>query len=354
MVYYIINIILILVWSIPLLRMNPSDKKKKIYCGIVALQWIALSGLRDWSIGSDTMAYSHLFERTKNMSWEYLFKACYDYLFNTFEDYKDPGYFLLTKIFQIFSDDYQMFLVFIAALFTGLMARWIYKYSSMPDMSFIIYSTLFYSFYAVTGHRQTIATALIVFIGYELAKKRDFLKFVIVAFIAYMIHKSSVVFILFYIIANINLSFVYVSIVTVVIVAVSVLGIRLYGPIVLMLGFEEEYLEYEGGAETYATVLLLVCLATFIFYPWISKRRTDTKYLYNMTFLTTASTLLIYQQQGFMRIQQYYSMVIMLTVPELIRSVEKKYRPWLYFAIVAILVAHLIRSKAKYSFFFLT
>ena len=72
-----------------------------------------------------------------------------------------------------------------------------------------------------------------------------------------------------------------------------------------------------------------------------------------MTFLTTASTLLIYQHQGFMRIQQYYSMIIMLTVPELIQSLEKKYRPWAYLAIVAVLVLHLIRSKAKYEFFFM-
>lgn len=354
MIFYLTNIALILIWGVILLRMNPSEKKKKIYCIIVALQWILLSGFRDWSIGSDTYAYYHLFERTKTMSWNYLFTGCYDYLFNTFEDYKDPGYFLLMKIFQVFSGNYQVFLIFIAALFTGLMSYWIYKYSTMPDVSFIIYSTLFYSFYAVTGHRQTIATALIVFVGYELIKKREYMKFAVVAFIAFMIHKSSIVFILFAVIANINLSFIYISLMSMGIMAITALGIRFYGPIVLLLGFEEEYLEYEGGAEVYATVLLLVCLATFCFYPWISKRREDTKYLYNMTFLTTASTLLIYQQQGFMRIQQYYSMIIMITVPELIQSLEKKYRPWAYLAMVAVLVFHLIRSKAKYAFFFLT
>ena len=277
MIFYLINIALILIWGVVLLRMNPSEKKKKIYCIIIALQWILLSGLRDWSIGSDTYAYYHLFERTKTMSWEYLFTGCYDYLFNTFEDYNDPGYFLLMKIFQIFSNNYQDFLIFIAVLFTGLMARWIYKYSTMPDVSFIIYSTLFYSFYAVTGHRQTIATALIVFVGYELIKKKEFGKFAVLAFVAYMIHKSSIVFILFAIIANINLSFIYVSIMSVAILVVSALGIRLYGPIVLLIGYGEEYLEIEGGAEVYATVLLLVCIATFCFYTWISKRREDTK-----------------------------------------------------------------------------
>lgn len=352
MIFYLVNIALIIAWSFILLKHNPNDKKKKIYCGIVALQWIALSGLRDWSIGSDTYAYYYAFERDKALTWGEILTRCWDYLFNNLQ-VKDPGYYLLQKIFQVFSDNYQVFLIFIAVLFTGLMARWIYKYSSMPELSFIIYSTLFYSFYAVTGHRQTIATALIVFIGYELAQKKKFLQFAIVAFIAFMIHKSSIVFILFFIIVNIKITFIYTLLISAMIIIVSLLGIRLYGPIVLILGFDEEYLEYEGGAETYATVLLLVCIAMFVCYFWINKRRTDANNLLNMTFLTTASTLLIYQQQGFMRIQQYYSLIIMITVPEIILSVEKKYRPFVYWAMIAVLVAHLLRSGAKYEFFFM-
>lgn len=352
MVFYFINIVLIIGWSFILLKNKPSDKKKKIYCGIVALQWIVLSGLRDWSIGADTYAYYIAFERDKSLSWSQILTRCWDYLFNDLVT-KDPGYYLLQKIFQVFSDDYQVFLIFIAVLFTGLMARWIYKYSSMPELSFIIYSTLFYSFYAVTGHRQTIATALIVFIGYELAQKKKFLQFAIVAFVAYMIHKSSVVFILFAIIANINLSFIYVVVMSGAILLVSLLGIRLYGPVALALGFEEEALDSVGGANTYALVLLIFCLITFCLYPWISKNRLDAKNLYNMTFLTTASTLLIFQHQGFMRIQQYYSLIIMITAPEIILSVEKKYRTFVYWAMIAVLVAHLLRSGAKYEFFFM-
>ena len=352
MIFYFINVCLIIGWSFILLKNNPSDKKRKIYCGIVALQWVILSGLRDLSIGADTYGYYLAFERDKSLTWEAILRRNWDYLFNGLET-KDPGYYLLQKLFQVFSDDYQVFLIFIAVIFTGLMAWWIYKNSSMPELSFIIYSTLFYSFYAVTGHRQTIATALVFFIGYELVKKNKYFQFAIVAFIAFMIHKSSIVFVLFAVVANINLSFVYVLLMSSAISIVTLLGIRLYGPIVLFLGFDEEYLEYEGGAETYATVLLLVCIATFLCYPWISKQRVDAKNLYNMTFLTTASTLLIYQQQGFMRIQQYYSLIIMITAPEIVKSVEKKYRPFVYWIMIIILVGHLLKSRAKYEFFFM-
>ncbi len=349
---YFINIFFIFLWAVILLKHNPSIIKKKLYCAIVALQWILISGLRHHSVGSDTYQYYLRFMGTKNISWSEVIQQNWDYIFNGL-DVKDPGYLLIQKAFLIFSDSYHLFLIFIALLFTGLMARWIYKYSSMPEISFLIYSVLFYAFYAITGHRQTIATALIVFLGYEYAKDRKWVKFAIIAFISFMIHKSSLVFIVYYFIANINLTTTYVSIMSVAICGVAVLGVRFYGPIALLLGFSEDAIAYDGGgAETYATALLLVCLASFLLYPWISKRREDAKYLYNMLFLTTVSTLLIYQHQGFMRIQQYYSLFIMIMIPELILTIEKKYRPMAYMGVVGVLILYLITIQPYYRFFF--
>lgn len=351
MTVYLINLALIFIWSIPLININTNDKKKKLYCAICAVQWALVSGLRDWSIGADTMNYYSWFEMIKTKSWSSIITNVWDYLFNGLE-IKDPGYNLLQKIFQIFSNDYQMWLVFIGFLFTGLMARWIYKYSSMPEISFLLYSALFYSFFAVTGHRQTIATALIFFVGYEYAKKRKFVKFAIVAFVAFLIHKSSLVFIVFYIVANIRISMFYSIAMFIVIAAFAVFGKQLYGPIGSFMGFDEQ-VEYDmGGAETFATVLLLLCIVAFCLYPWISKRRIDAKNLYNMLFLTMGSTVLLYHHQGFMRIQQYFSLGIMVVVPEIILTVEKRYRVLPYLAVVVVLVAYLIKNNPQYEFFF--
>ncbi len=354
MIVYLANIFFIFLWAFVLLRDNNSLKNKKIYCIIVALQWIAISGLRGWRVGDDTYQYYCRFQDVKGLSWDSIFSICYEYLFGDEIVHKDPGYTLLTKIFQIFSGNYQLFLIFIAIVFTGLMARWIYKYSSMPEISFLIYSTLFYAFYAVTGHRQTIATALVFFLGYEYAKERKFVKFALVAFIAFLIHKSSLVFILYYILASINITAIYACIMTVAIGIVTILGKQLYAPIAYALGFDEGTIEYKGGgAETYATVLLALCVVSFVLYKWISQRRDDAKNLYNLMFLTTASSLLIYYNQSFMRIQQYYSLVIMLMVPEIILSFDKKYRTFAYVGVALILTAYLIMNNPNYTFFFL-
>ncbi len=353
MLVYLINICLILLWAVPLLKINPTQKKKKIYCGIVALQWILISGLRHWSVGADTYAYYERFEVVKTFSWDYLLSNSWDYLFNG-ASVKDPAYDLLVKAFQTISGDYQVFLIFIATVFTVLMARWVYKYSSLPELSFIVYSVLFYAFYSVTGHRQTLATALIVFLGYECAKERKPIKFAILAFVAFMLHKSSLVFIPYYFIANIALTPAYIGIVAVVIALLFVMGDAIYAPVAFFLGFGEEQIYYEGGGtSTFVFLMLAVCIATISFHLWISKRREDSRFMYNLIFLTLASTLLVIHQQSFMRVQQYYSMVIMLTIPELVLSIKKQYQPIVYFIGIAIMLAFLISVNPYYKFYFM-
>lgn len=352
MTVYLINIALIIVWGFFLTHVSPSKEKKKVYCIIVAVQWVLLSGLRDYSVGNDTYEYKKAFETGLNQSWKSVITNCWDYLFNGLE-VKDPGYYLLQKIFQVFFDDYRMWLFFIAIVFTGLMARWVYKYSSMPDISFVIYSILFFAFYSVTGHRQTLATALIFFLGYEYAKKRQFVKFSIVAFIAFMLHKSSLVFIVYYFMASINITTIYAVTMLGISVFVAVLGKRLYEPIATLLGFADESINYEGGgAETYATVLVLLCIVTFCLYPWISKQRQDSKNIYNLIFLTLMTTLLVYQNQSFMRVQQYFSLIIMIVVPELIQVIDKNYRVLAYLGVTGFLVAYFVRLQPRYQFFF--
>lgn len=348
---YLINIALILIWAFVLLYGQNSETKAKIYCTLVAAQWILISGLRHISIGADTERYLLHFKETQNMSWSELFSNLWGYLFQG-EKTKDPGYFIIQKAFQIFSNDYQLYLIFIAFVFTSLMAIWIYKNSKDPCFSFILYSALFYAFYALTGHRQTIATALIVFVGYKYIKEKKLVKFALIAFAAFTIHKSSLVFIPYYFIANISINFLYVIIAFIIILIVTLMGSNLYAPLSQALGFGEEQIEYsKGGAETYAAVLALMCIVILCFYYFYKDRTENSTRIFNITLLTLMSSLLVFQNQSFMRIQQYYSIFLCISFPEVIASFEKKSRIFVYIVTVSFLVLYLIRNNPKYLFF---
>ena len=232
------------------------------------------------------------------------------------------------------------------------MAIWIYKNSTDPCFSFLLYSVLFYSFYALTGHRQTIATALIVFVGYKYIKEKKLVKFALIAFAAFTIHKSSLVFIPYYFIANIPISPLYVLVALIVIITVVLLGKNLYAPVSEALGFGEEQIEYsKGGAETYAAVLALMCIVILIFYYFYKNRTKNATRIFNITLLTLMSSLLVFQNQSFMRVQQYYSLFLCISFPEVIASFEKKSRVFVYIVTTAFLLLYLIRNNPQYMFF---
>ena len=352
MTVYLLNITLIVFW-----RLYFAQKKlpnsRKYYCGVVALQWILVSGLRDWSIGTDTYNYRNMFEAAKATAWRTVFENVFGYsLQDTLG--RDPGYTIFTKLFQLFSGSYQLFLIAIAVLFMSLMAVWIYKNSASSCTSFILFSTLFYSFYAITGHRQTIATALVVFLGYELIKKRKFWSFMAVAFVAFLIHKSSLAMVPLYFIAKLPVTLGYMFLCVAAVVLIAVLGKRLYGPVALWIGYGEQYIDYaEGGAELYATLLVLLCVVIWLLYPGFKNRRKDAPLLFHINAMTLISGLLVIQNQSFMRIQQYFSLFLMITIPEIINTVKREYRLLVYLLFGSVMVFYLIRNNPQYEFFFM-
>ncbi len=352
MAVYIINIFLIFFWAYVFLYKYKLEKNAKVYCGIIALQWILISGLRHISIGADTEAYSWYFYDAQAISWKKAFTRVFEYVFKGEDSTKDPGYIIFEKVGLLISDNYQIFLLLIALIFTSFLAVWIYRNSSMPMVSYILYSTLFYSFFAITGHRQTIATAFIVFWGYKYIKERKLIKFAVLAFIAFLIHKSSIVFVPYYFIANIPITLPYVIIALVAIAAVAISGKSLYGVVAEWMGFNEEQIEYaKGGAETYAAVLTIMCVIILIFYYFYKDKTENATRIFNITLLTLMSSLLVFQNQSFMRVQQYYSLFLMVSFPEVINIFKEKDRVLVATVSIGVLITYLLIQNPQYRFF---
>ncbi len=350
MLIYLLNILLIFMWAFLLLEYKPSEGKKKAFCAIACMQWVMVSGLRSAYVGADTMNYRRMFYLIKDTSWHKIFSNILFY--TNVGDEKDPGYALFVKLFQVFSTNYQVYLIFIALVFMVPMAIWIYKNSSMPCLSFVIFSTLFYSFYAVTGIRQTIATAFVVFIGYEFIKKKKPIPFLIIMLISFFIHKSCVCFLPFLFFAHKKITWRYVGIFTVITSAFLALGKVLYGPFAELIGYniKEENLE---DTSFYVTVVCLIMLASFIFMKYIKNNVDEDKFraIYNAALFATAFTLLTIRNQAFMRVQQYYTLFLMLLVPELVKAFNKRVQPIVYISGVGILILKLVFNNPVYEFF---
>lgn len=361
MIWYLLNILMITftwLWPVDVITTEKNILKKnyktyiirkKRVCVIATLNWIILSGLRGLEIGADTLAYKEYFNETIFFSWGECFSKIYLKYIQGIH-FKDPGYPIVMKFFQIFSTDYQLFLVFIAIVFFVPMGILIYKYSEDPYLSYVLFSSLFYSFFAITGHRQTIATSIVVFAGIELIKKRKLLSFLLVIFLASMIHNSVICFLPFYWISKIKINKFTLTLYWTVVVTSFLLKNELLVLLQKIVGYEEyDVLETAGGGNFIFLLYILLIFTTIFYKQFLNNKMNEISI--NALFISGIFSSLVFLNQSFMRVVQYYSIFIMFLLPQCGNVFIK--RDQKYFKIICsiLMILLLIKNQPEYVFF---
>ena len=355
MFVYFLNIAFLFFWAAIFLnkknQLADQLNNKAIYCTLATTQWIILSGLRHVSVGADTVAYKYAFERVIVTPWSIIWSDFFR-IFEGNTDLKAPGYALFQKIVQVFTNDYQVYLVFIALAFTIPLGLFIYKYSKEPCLSFLIYSCLFYSFFAITGHRQTIATALVVLIGFKCIRGRKLIPFIILTVLAYTIHKSALVFFPFYFIAPIRITAKKLVIYVIVSILFFVFFQTIYAAVA-------KYLGYERAMETDIPVsgrfvVMMVAIGFMVLFRGkdiLLNNPEFSFFAYALTLAIIFSVLTTFNQ-AFMRIQQYYSLSIMICIPEIVYSFKTAKEKMLVYAVACSALLLLYTNSVQTYLFF--
>lgn len=333
------------------IRNDSFYRQKKAYCIICGALWILISGLRGLSVGADTLAYKISFESVKNYPLKYVFQGLRDkYILG--EGSKDPGYNLFVKLFQFVSDNYQVYLIFIAALFMIPFTIWIIRESKNPFISFILYSSLFYAFFSITGIRQTIAMALTVLIGDKFIKEKKILPFVIITLLASTIHASALVFLPFYFLSRIRVNGKNI-VVWLAFIVISVFARHQLKSIFIQIsGYEGYTKDYEGaGAFTFSILLFLIFIWSLISYS-MDRDIENNRRFYNALFLALFFLPLTWLNPSAMRVVQYFSIYLVLLIPEMVDSTFTEESKSIASGIItAILFLLLIKNNPQYTFF---
>lgn len=345
---YVVNIILTLAFACIFLWFKPTKRKKKIFCALVTLNWILISGLRGLDVGADTRSYRIRFLRTTNTSWSNLFKNFYVVYVD--DEGKDPGYSVFEKTVQLFTDNYQVYLVIVAAVFFIAMAVWIYKNSAEPCMSYLLFSAFLSGFYAVTGIRQTLATVLVVFIGTKLIKERKLFPFIIVVLIAFTIHKSAICMLPFYFISRIKIDWKYIMAVLVATPLLFIFNRQFMQIIGYIVGYEYEELE-NRGAYGFTFFYFAVVIVMILLRRQMQKSCPDYRIYYNALFMGMIFLPLVFVNPTTMRVVQYFSIYLMLSIPAIIKSFEQRFRPIIHVAVVFALMFATNIYSYEYQFF---
>lgn len=358
MLIYLLNIFLILLYGLCFVYIRPNQIKKAVFCSMAAFNWIMIAGLRNWRIGPDTVGYARMFFAADSISWQKTFDIFFNVYFKGAKAltpseialYKDPGYLIFEKIVHIFTDNYQIYLIIIASILFITFAWFIYKNSEDACFSFILFSTLFYSFYAITGIRQTIATSLIVFIGYEFIKQRKILKYILISLIAFTIHKSALVFMPFYFLSQKKINRKYYVVIVALTIFVFASGPSFILDMATWAGYFREEV-YKANTYTYTALMSLIGIGTIITYKKIQVQGQYKNMEINATVLAVMFTLFTLLDQSMMRVQQYYGLFIMLSLPSILNCFDNKTKFLLKSACIVVLILLFINNNPIYMFF---
>lgn len=336
-----------------------NDRTRRYYIIFCCVLLILQSGLRNVAVGADTYAYKLTFEATARQSWPDIFNRFY-LAYVSGRD-KDPGYYLFVKIFHVFSNNYQVYLMAIAALFFTSLGRFIYLNTNNLRSVFVamcVYQVFFYGFFSITGTRQTIATAFVLF-AYEFIVKRRLVTFLFLCFIAALIHKSALLFVPFYFLANFKYPVKALSVVFISLPVIFVM-IRPIAQFLTSFSFSDSYAHYANstyetqGAQMFLAYMLVITIGILYFKRKFRQADKNTYRALNGFCLALFFTPLTWVDPNMMRVIMYYSIFTLFLLGDLVDcfdSVYNKNSNNILLLIVLVFCAVLIRRNVDYAFF---
>lgn len=356
---FFLNFILTLFWGVIFLyssRQNDNPnaymQRKKIFIIIVCVQWILISGLRADTVGADTENYMRLFDQHSTWPWDRVLDGLTEnYLVSGTDDY-EPGYILLEKIISTITSSHLVYKFVIAIIFMAAFGYYVYKNSVDPCLSFVLYDGIFYNMFSLTGYRQTISVAIAVLFGYKFVKARKFVPFIITVLIAALFHRSILIIIPFYFIANKKQTIPYI--VTVITMVVALIAVRnpMFQVVKGIVGYEQYSGTYGFAQQTFVALLIILTCVVYYFKDQILRRYNTAVQYYNGLILAWFMVPFAMVSPTSMRLVYNFAFVLVLLVPALVNSFRKATNRYIvYWAIIIVFGYFILTRSPEYMFY---
>lgn len=177
---------LLLVVIMALGVLMPQGKRdRKQYIVIMAVLHSLLSGLRHPYLTGDMKTYCYNYWFINENGW--FSKA-------VFQEGKNFGFNWLMKFFSTLSDgEFQVFIIAVAIFIEVVVAYLIYKYSSLPWLSFLVWNCMGFYTFGFSAIKQSIAMGLIMIAFVGIMEERPKI-FIVFTALATFVHTPALIF----------------------------------------------------------------------------------------------------------------------------------------------------------------
>ncbi len=249
--------------------------------------------------------------------------------FYSIPDRMEKGYALLNNISARITGDPQGIFVISAVIICGCYFYMIYKESASPVYSILLFVLCKDYFIAMNGMRQYIATAIMI-LALPYMKEKKIFKSLIFLVIAFLFHKSVIIFVPLYILYIIEIT-PLVSGIAIIIVYILSYAIRGFVfPILLRFEFYNNYFTgaYANTNEDFNWYYTLVFLCFFILLTYEYKeviQCKELKLLYSgivlALFITSLSAVM---PTNFTRLAWHMNSLVVIYTPLAIKKLDLK------------------------------
>ena len=256
------------------------DKNQFIWLLIAALPMFLLIALRDGSMGNDTANYQAAFLRISTTEWSNIIE-------NTRMEY---GFLVFNKLISYITSSVLVYQIIYTSIYLISVVNFAYHLEKGSFFFLYLFGTLNLYMFLFTGVRQCLAMCICLW-SYKYIKKRKIIPVILIIALASTFHKSSVVFILAYIIYSNKVNFLN-----------SV--IYLLGGIVAFFNIEfiqswfNENLGYDYGVEEtgngliFFLVIIIITAYSMIMIFQHKNQKPETMGFININFLTVICWIL--------------------------------------------------------------
>lgn len=187
MIFFIFSVVLMIVLGV-LLDHTKSEKidLKKIYCIICGFILVFIAGTRAPSVdfGDDRM-YASNYELVSNSDYDEI------YSYFTAQD-TEVVFYGFAKTISNISKNYNFLLLICSIPVVLIVARFIYRKSRYPMLSFLIFACAFFFLWSIVVLRQALALAFILLaIDCLMEKKRVW--FTVFVLLAFLFHRTAII-----------------------------------------------------------------------------------------------------------------------------------------------------------------
>ncbi len=302
-------------------------KKKdgtRFFLMLSCIELIIFTGLRGYTVGADTATYLDALSYYTGISFSEIFTAKLVFPFDF-----EVGYFLLTKICGFLKLSPTIFLFIIATAIYVPLFEYIYKNSSHPYISVVVYFGFGFFSYSLGIFRQFIAIGIILS-ALKYVEQRKLVKYVICICIAMLFHMTALIALPLYFFARINWRKNIFIIMTLISEAVlMVVGIYVIKLAVTILPAYSNYFKNSYGSASGSYLNLIFLNIVFFAFIFANRNSPQNDIKLNLTAAQLVLAIMLqccaYHMAIFGRIVPYFSIsALMIAIPSIIDGLSKR------------------------------